>query len=84
MIIMYSKPNCSYCSHAREFMKENDIKFVERKLDIDFTREFILEHYPTAKTYPLIIINDNYIGGFIDLKKMYETKYLEYGAWNGA
>jgi len=85
MIKMYSKTNCSYCSSARTYLQTKNIPFEEYKLDVDFKREFIIQHFPSAKTYPIIIDNDEYIGGFVDLKRKYDTPLvLEYGAFNGA
>jgi glutaredoxin len=86
MIIMYSKSNCSYCAHAREYMNKNNIPYTEFKLDEDFNRDFILHRYPEAKTYPIIVDKEEYIGGFIDLKSRYDNKvkYLDEGEWNGS
>lgn len=68
MIEIYTKTNCSYCYHAKEFMKNNNMEFVEYKLGIDFNRDDIKTKYPTAKTYPIIVMDGIYIGGFSDLK----------------
>lgn len=84
-IEMYSKTNCSYCAHARNFFKDNNISFSEYKLDTDFTREELTEKFPQAVTYPVIVINDKFIGGFVDLKEWYRNEtYLYEGEWNGA
>ena len=73
-IEMYSKKNCSYCSSARKILSENNIEFTEYKLAEDFTREQLLEKVPLAKTYPVILVDDNFIGGFSDLKQLLENK----------
>lgn len=73
MIQLLSKDNCSYCAHAREYLIENQIPFVELKLDKDFNREFVTTNYPTAKTYPVIIFQGEYIGGFVDLKEKHSN-----------
>lgn len=72
MIEVYSKTNCSYCSHARKILTENNIEYKEYKLDQDFTREELLSKFPGAKTYPVIIIDGNFIGGFSELKQRLE------------
>lgn len=48
------------------------MEFTEFKLDEDFTRDEIKEKFPTAKTYPIILLDDKYIGGFVDLKEFIE------------
>ena len=73
-IEMYSKKNCSYCSSARKILSENNIEFTEYKLTEDFTREQLLEKVPLAKTYPVILVDNNFIGGFSDLKQLLEDK----------
>lgn len=73
-IVMYSKINCSYCSFARKMLEEKNIKYTEYKLDKDFTKDELLAKVPTAKTYPVIIIDGEFIGGFSELKRMLEEK----------
>jgi glutaredoxin len=77
MIEIYTKPNCSYCVHAKKFMSDNLLEYVEYKLDKDFVRDDVLNKFPTAKTYPIIVIDGNYIGGFTDLKKIHEEKNVQ-------
>ena len=66
-IVIYTKPDCSYCVDAKSVLKNNNIPFEEKTLDIDFTREYLLEEYPSAKTFPVIVINEKYIGGYTEL-----------------
>lgn len=78
-IEIYTKPNCSYCVHAKKYLSENNIEYIEYKLNEDFTREELLKAVPIAKTYPVIIINGDYIGGFSDLKSGLLEKYRDTG-----
>jgi glutaredoxin-related protein len=50
-------------------------------LNEDFTREQLLELFPSVKTFPVIVVDGFNIGGFQQLKEMIETnnttaKYL--------
>lgn len=83
-IEIYTKPNCSYCVHAKKFLQEKNIDYIEYKLNENFTREELLLKVPSAKTYPVILIDENFIGGFSDLKDKFEEKYMTTGEWNGA
>lgn len=74
-IVIYSKTNCSYCSFVRKILNENNIAYTEYKLDKDFTKDELLAKVPTAKTYPVIIIDGEFIGGFSDLKRILEDKH---------
>jgi glutaredoxin len=66
-IVIYTKPDCSYCVDAKSVLKNNNIPFEEKTLNLDFTREYLLEEYPSAKTFPVIVINEKYIGGYTEL-----------------
>ena len=66
-IVIYSKDNCSFCDRARELLKSQGKEYIEYKLDKDFTRETIKTVFPTAKTFPVIVINNDYIGGYTEL-----------------
>ena len=66
-IVIYTKPDCSHCVDAKSVLKNNNIPFEEKTLNLDFTREYLLEEYPSAKTFPVIVINEKYIGGYTEL-----------------
>lgn len=66
-VVIWSKPNCPYCSRAKNVLTINNIQFKEKMLDVDFTREILLEQYPTAKTFPVVVIDGFYIGGYAQL-----------------
>jgi len=67
---IYTKPSCSYCFKAKELMANKNIVYTEYKLNEDFTREVLLEKYPTIKTYPVIVIDGMMIGGYEQFKTM--------------
>ena len=70
--IIWSKENCSYCVQAKNLLKLKNIEFEERNIQKDWTREQLLEAIPTAKTLPQIFLDDNYIGGFTELRKHFQ------------
>jgi glutaredoxin len=49
-----------------------------KQLGEDFTREEILEIFPGARTFPQIIVGDNKVGGFDNMKQ-----YIEDTSYNG-
>lgn len=69
-IIIYSKDDCSYCNKARSLLKRLGKEFIEYKLDKDFTRSQIKELFPDAKTFPVITLDKNYIGGYTELSEI--------------
>ena len=66
-VTIWSKPNCPYCSRAKNVLTTHGIQFEEKMLDRDFTREILQEQYPTAKSFPVVVIDGFYIGGYTQL-----------------
>ena len=64
---IYSKTNCGYCDKAKIKLQNHSPKI--HMLDADYTREEFFKKFPNAKTFPQIIINDEYVGGYHDLEK---------------
>jgi glutaredoxin 3 len=71
---IYTKPNCGYCVKAKQLLALAKIPYVEHRLDVDFTREMLLEKYPEAKTYPVVVIDGFFIGGSTDLAIILEAQ----------
>jgi len=72
MIEIYSKQDCPYCFKSKELLKNAGMSFVERKLNEDFTREILLDKFPNAKSYPVVVVDGFHIGGYTQLAEMVE------------
>lgn len=70
VVEIWTKDNCGYCTRAKQFLSNKNIPYTELKLNEDFTREILLEKFPTAKTFPVIVVDGFYIGGFTQLEEM--------------
>lgn len=70
--VIWSKYHCPYCDQAKALLKQKGIEFEERKIGDGYTKEELLEAVPTARTVPQIFLEDQYIGGFTELKKHLE------------
>jgi glutaredoxin 3 len=66
--IVWSKYNCPYCEQAKALLKQRNIPFEERKIGDGYTKEELLEAVPTARTVPQIFLDEEYVGGFDQLK----------------
>lgn len=81
-VIIYSKNNCIYCKKAKGFLNELNISYMEILLDkendlINYTSTVQeLKQKYNHSTFPFIIINDVFIGGYMDLENAYNTNYL--------
>jgi glutaredoxin len=77
--IVWSKDNCTFCDQAKALLEQRNIAYEERKIGDGYTREDLLEAVPTARTVPQIFVNNNYVGGFTELRKYIEETAGGYG-----
>lgn len=61
---IYSKDNCQYCTMAIRLAEFKGLDTTVKKLDTDFTREELLEQFPSARTFPIVLVDGNNIGGY--------------------
>ena len=77
--IVWSKDNCTFCDQAKALLEQRNIAYEEKKIGHGYSREDLLESVPTARTVPQIFVNNNYIGGFTELRKYIEETAGGYG-----
>jgi glutaredoxin 3 len=78
MITIYGKTQCGYCDAPKRLCESRGLDFEYKQLDKDFTREVMVEEFPTARTFPQIVVSGNKIGGYDQL-----VKYIEDTNYNG-
>lgn len=66
--IIWSRYHCTFCDQAKALLKQKGIPFEEKKIGDGYTKEELLEAVPTARTLPQIFLNDEYVGGYQELK----------------
>jgi glutaredoxin len=67
--VVWSKDACPFCVQAKALLESRGIEFEERNVSTDWTREQLLAAVPNARTLPQIFLDDNYVGGFTELRK---------------
>lgn len=67
-IVIYSKPNCPWCVKAKELMNRLGIKYDEKILEQDYTRDYLRLLVPEnlPLTVPQIFVDGHRIGGYED------------------
>ena len=66
--IIYSKNNCSYCVKAVALLEAKDLLFEIKKVDGDINLyEEMQKIAPSMKTLPVILKDDELIGGYREL-----------------
>lgn len=71
-VIIYSKDECDYCTKAIDLLKSTDLEYEEFKLNKHFSREELKEWFPDAKTFPVILLDKMWIGGYNELVEVVE------------
>jgi glutaredoxin len=65
---VWSKDQCPFCVQAKALLESKGIEYEERNVSRDWTKEQLLEAVPTARTLPQIFLEEEYVGGFTELK----------------
>ena len=66
-IEVYTRPGCGYCVAAKALLEKKEIPYQEYNTLIDNKRLKIMRARAPQKTFPQVVINDAWIGGFEDL-----------------
>ena len=77
-VVVYTAKPCGYCTAALRFLREAKGLEVE---EVDLTRNIELRMELIQKTghrtVPMIFINDNFIGGYSELRDLDAKKELD-------
>ena len=60
---VYSRQGCPYCVKIIQVLQLSELRYVEYKLDRDFTREAFYEQFGVGSTFPQVVMNGNNLGG---------------------
>lgn len=73
MIRIYGKDDCGYCVMAQAICKNNEYEYTYLSLGKDYEKDFVVENFPTARTFPVVVIDNEYIGGFQELNAWHKN-----------
>ena len=67
-IVIYTKPDCPWCVKAKELMNKLNLKYDEKKLNVDYQREYLRALVPEnlPLTVPQVFVDGNRVGGYED------------------
>lgn len=68
MIELYTTENCSYCTKAKNILTTLKLEYKNYTFGRDFSREYLLEKFPSARSYPVVVVDGEYIGGYTELE----------------
>lgn len=67
-ITVYGREGCGYCIAAQALLERKGIDFDYFKVGVDISSQDVIEKAPTARTVPVVFFDDEYVGGFHELK----------------
>tara|TARA_Y100000813_G_C24005610_1_gene277968 strand:+ start:25 stop:438 length:414 start_codon:yes stop_codon:yes gene_type:complete len=73
-IVIMTIPNCSYCIKAKDFLKKKKKVFKELLYTSELDEEFWKKYKKKYPFVPRIIIDQEFIGGFLELKDYKKEK----------
>lgn len=73
MIEIYSKDHCVFCDKAKSLLDKLSKQYSQYKLDEHFTRDEIIEKFPDARTFPIVVVDGKWIGGYNELLNIKES-----------
>ena len=75
MYTIYSKPNCGYCSQARDLLTMEQLPFDYLTLGTHYSLQEFMELFPDTRTFPMIVKDGEVIGGYNDLCEYLKQQY---------
>ena len=73
-VTIYGKTSCGYCVQAKSLCEQKGLDYTYLHFDEDYTFDEFKAKFPTARTFPQIVVDDNNIGGFTELKALTEVE----------
>lgn len=70
--VVWSKNGCGHCNAAKTLLANNNIEIEERIIGESWTKEQLLEAVPNARTVPQIFLDEEYIGGYTELRMRFK------------
>ena len=78
-VTVYTKDGCDYCKLAKNLLSKNNIEYYEINIKEEnkdkFKKGFDTSYNVIIKTFPAIVIDNEYIGGFNELSTIFRPTF---------
>jgi glutaredoxin len=79
--IIYTKSNCIYCYKVKELLKDEQIISIvncDKWLQNNIKKEIFIKEMKNIighelKTFPMVFLNGQFIGGYVETKKYFDS-----------
>ena len=69
---IYTKASCPACIFAKNYMERRGMIYEEHIVDKDIPVDEVRKLFPQATTVPIIVIDENFVGGYPELAEFVE------------
>jgi len=73
MITVYGKQNCGFCTQAITLLNDNELEYEKFIIDENISRDEFIDKFPDIRTVPYILIDNQPLGGYQQLKEYVEN-----------
>ena len=73
--IIYGKPSCGYCLQAKQLLEMEQLPFEYKNLGTHYSLQEVMELFPNARTFPMIVKDSEVVGGYKDLCEYLKQQY---------
>ena len=78
-ITIYTNEGCIWCTRTKELMARANVEYSEvnwSKLSIDEQLEIKQKYSDNIRAFPVVVIDDEFVGGLIEVAKLFLKKGL--------
>jgi len=77
-IKIYTNSGCVWCARTKELMARANVEYTETLWDTmsPIEQRDLQKKYPKVQAFPVVIIDDEFIGGLVDVAKLFLKKGL--------
>jgi glutaredoxin len=74
-LVVYTRPQCILCAQVKELLRNAEVPFEAIELTASDEQERVM-HAHRARSFPLMMLRDRYIGGFTHIVHLLSTGRL--------
>ena len=70
IVEIYGKEQCPFCTKAKGLAEREGHEFTYKQLGVDFEFPEIMETFPSARTFPQIVVDGEKVGGYTEYEAL--------------
>jgi len=75
-VIAYTLSGCTHCTNLKELFRRAETNYTEIMVKRDMSAEDFQTKYPGIFSFPFVVIDDEPVGGLVDVVKLFVSKGL--------